>query len=365
MKYSIIILAVSYFSLVACNRQKTIVVDVTLLDSFFTEQETYVYLYDCVSRKNIDSQLVKENKVKFIIQPDANFYPHLVALKTWDSYKNINYQRQIGFANPFKEKNFTSRFYLDYGITKIKTHTYPFGNKNSTISGSPQNEPYFKDIYLSYPDTNANHRKPIITINCKKIKKYAYSLFLLGQLYFYKEYFTVDELKEQLNYFDTAIKRLTPYTDFEKYFPIANSYGKAYPADIKLKNNKGDYDSIGTKNAKATLVVFWASWCGPCRKEIPFLKELYANYQKMGLEICSISIDTNEDYWQSAIHQEKLSWQQFIAIDSTRIYMDKQYNIAAIPKTYLYDENKNLVNKFLGLEDAEKMKKAVEKLLKE
>ena len=62
---------------------------------------------------------------------------------------------------------------------------------------------------------------------------------------------------------------------------------------------------------KYILIDFWASWCAPCRKEIPNLKTAYAAYSEKGFEILSISIDKDEKAWQKALVQENMQWPNF------------------------------------------------------
>lgn len=60
------------------------------------------------------------------------------------------------------------------------------------------------------------------------------------------------------------------------------------------------------------MIDFWASWCGPCRREIPNLKKIYEAYVDKGLEIISISIDKEDKAWQKALDEEQLPWPNLI-----------------------------------------------------
>ena len=64
------------------------------------------------------------------------------------------------------------------------------------------------------------------------------------------------------------------------------------------------------------------------------------------MSISSISIDNNKESWKVALAQEKMTWKQFIAIDSSKNLLDLHFNIKSIPKVYLFDKNKNLIEKF-------------------
>jgi thiol-disulfide isomerase/thioredoxin len=106
-------------------------------------------------------------------------------------------------------------------------------------------------------------------------------------------------------------------------------------ANFSLKDKDGKpyaaKDIIAGK--KYILVDFWASWCGPCRKEIPNLKTAYSEYSGKGFEILSISIDKDEKAWQKALGQENMQWHNLLDDDK----VSKSFNVKAIPATYLVD----------------------------
>ena len=78
--------------------------------------------------------------------------------------------------------------------------------------------------------------------------------------------------------------------------------------DIRLPNPEGDTLSLSDFRGKVLLVDFWASWCGPCRRENPHVKKLYEKYKDQGFEILGVSLDRTKSSWVAAIEKDGLPW---------------------------------------------------------
>ena len=91
-----------------------------------------------------------------------------------------------------------------------------------------------------------------------------------------------------------------------------------------------------------TLLDFWASWCGPCRQEIPFLKDLYARYHDRGFDIIACSLDQSESAWLRALDKEQMPWPQFSELMGWNGTITQQYGIQAIPYVILLDRQGNV-----------------------
>ncbi|MET0300959.1 MAG: thioredoxin-like domain-containing protein, partial [Flavitalea sp.] len=91
-----------------------------------------------------------------------------------------------------------------------------------------------------------------------------------------------------------------------------------------------------------------------CREEIPMLKEVEAYFRNRGVNIASISIDTNEENWKKAIAVEKMPWQQYI-VDSAKIggFLDV-LNVQGIPVTFIVDGQKMKIKRFDGSDNSTK-----------
>ena len=117
-------------------------------------------------------------------------------------------------------------------------------------------------------------------------------------------------------------------------------------ADFTLPTPAGDNLRLSSLRGQYILVDFWASWCMPCRAEIPHLKELYARYHAMGLEIVSISIDAHPEAWKRAMGQEQMPWKQLMdTYSGTGDYSDVAggYGVKYIPYTVLLDKEEKVI----------------------
>lgn len=106
-------------------------------------------------------------------------------------------------------------------------------------------------------------------------------------------------------------------------------------ANFGLKDKDGNSKSVKdiVSGKKYILIDFWASWCAPCRKEIPNLKNAYTAYADKGFEVVSISIDKDEKAWLKALGQENMQWPNLHDDDK----VSKAFNVKTIPATYLVD----------------------------
>ena len=118
--------------------------------------------------------------------------------------------------------------------------------------------------------------------------------------------------------------------------------------NIVLSDVNGTQISLESLRGKVVLVDFWASWCRPCRMEIPNFKKMYDTYHQAGFEIYSVSVDNDEMAWKRALEQEKMPWSN--VRDDKKVY-STLFNVASIPFTILIDKEGKIVAKGLRGQD--------------
>ncbi|MEZ4802945.1 MAG: TlpA disulfide reductase family protein [Gelidibacter sp.] len=124
--------------------------------------------------------------------------------------------------------------------------------------------------------------------------------------------------------------------------------GKVAP-EFSAPDPDGKQVSLKDIKGKATIIDFWASWCGPCRKENPNVVKVYQKYHDKGLEIISVSLDKpgQKDKWLKAIQDDKLTWHHVSNLNYFNDPVAQLYNIQSIPATYILDADGTIVAKSL------------------
>ncbi len=159
------------------------------------------------------------------------------------------------------------------------------------------------------------------------------------------EHFSIDEVDQMLNEFKPAVLQYPTASKLKTYIKKERSLlpGAQFP-DFTYTDRDGKKWSLhDIKGKENTLVIFWASWCGPCRQEIPELKELQKKYAAKGLALVSISIDNNIEAWKKAMSQENMSWPNLANLPGNYKEIMTEFNISYIPKMFLLDKDMKTV----------------------
>jgi thiol-disulfide isomerase/thioredoxin len=117
--------------------------------------------------------------------------------------------------------------------------------------------------------------------------------------------------------------------------------------DITATTPDGKSVSLMQMKGKVTLIDFWASWCGPCRKENPNVLKVYNMFHDKGFNILGVSLDDKADAWKGAIMEDGLPWVHVSDLKGWQSKPAKDYAIQAIPQTILIDANGTILAKNL------------------
>ncbi|MEP6725771.1 MAG: thioredoxin-like domain-containing protein [Bacteroidota bacterium] len=356
----------------ACQRKidtNKIIISGNLQNKIKNLEGRTLYLYDLASQIPKDSAIVRNGLFRFELVPGDGFIPFKGMLKFPDTtrdaallkyYGAVNflaYLRPLGFINPYDIKTFESNFYVDRGTTQInadkKAGANNYGGVICTIeTDSKQNEPHFRDIEPLLPGHDSVKQKKAMAYNVSIIKKYSFSVDLLTSFYYNKEYYPTADLKQYAGLFDDDIKRTGMYKSFQDYFAYRESGAGESPNGLTLQDAFNRRSLVVDRNAKLNFLVFWASWCGPCRREIPALKELLLKYELKGLSLSGISIDSDSSSWKTALEKEKMPWRQFIVSEADKTTIENKYNVHAIPVIFMVDQHNKVVEKIMNLDTA-------------
>ncbi len=316
-----------------------------------------IYLCQDNYIKKIDS--AKTLNGKFIIIHkfhDEKIEPVYLTLKHVD---NNGILRFVSFSTnaKYNKAGYNSQFFLaDSSITikcSFEDNTpvgINFGDKTKFVNcpkilaGYQTNALFNTDGDL-FSNINSDTFKKVIS----KIKEYPNSFHLLYQISNNKNSFTSEQVALFLKLFKGEIVDSDTFKNLKKYNEIRFS-----KKEIKiplLKDNYGRNVTVLDSKFKKHLVVFWASWCEPCRQEIPSLKKLYPRY-KNDIEFISISTDENDAPWQKALEKEQMQWKQLILKEKSEEYVPMEiiFQLSpSIPYIVLIDNDNNVTKSHVGL----------------
>ena len=142
----------------------------------------------------------------------------------------------------------------------------------------------------------------------------------------------------------------------------SNISGKA--PEFTLKSRSGQNLRLSDYRGQVLLINFWASWCGPCRQEMPLLEDLYKRYNKLGFTILGVNVDTDSTKANNYLRDISVTFP--IMYDTTNT-VSKSYNVNAMPTTVIVDKNGNMRFLHQGYKPGyeKEYKKQVVQLIKE
>lgn len=319
----LIISSVMILTLFACAKN-TFKIDVEMTNA----NGKLIYLQKIIDNEfvNIDSVLIKDNKAHFDVKKENKNDAYHIFIKGW--------RRSLPFFADNEDVIINGDFnnYNKINVQASTTQQY-LDSLNKELAGYDDNKK--KEIMTSLTkDTNIGPHRNVVPY----------------LIYRYKWLFNSDELRELVSYFDkeptSYVDKLNEYISFLQRTDIGQPY-----IDFTMNNVEGEAvtlsDLVGDN--ELLMIDFWAAWCPDCRAENPNIVAVYNDFKDKGLDIISVSLDTDKNAWTKAIVDDNLSWKNHVSqLKGWDCSVASEYGVAWIPQNFLIDADGNIVAKNLN-----------------
>lgn len=173
---------------------------------------------------------------------------------------------------------------------------------------------------------------------------------------------TEEEQNNILAKADAAFKAVPGIDKMIKHLEILknSAVGKKF-IDFEMADPKGKMHKLSeyVGNGKVVLIDFWASWCPPCRREMPNLVKAHKEYKSKGFDIIGISLDSKADAWEKGVKDLGITWPQLSDLKGWKNSGAALYGVNSIPHTILVDKDGTILAKNLHGDELEAKLKEV------
>ena len=204
----------------------------------------------------------------------------------------------------------------------------------------------------AYVKASNEHRKELIDFTEEHIGT---SIALLGTVLRWtgdEEIKRLDDLVDKFKAKHPNLK-MTKVMDDKVARYERTAIGAMAPA-IAEKNQHGEMINLKDAKGKITLIDFWASWCGPCLRQVPDLMDAYDLYHDKGFEIFGVSVDSKEEKWKASIEKYEMPWPNVSDLKGWGSKTAADYNATFIPFNVLLDSDGKIIAKNLHSKELQK-----------
>lgn len=310
------------------------------------------YLKD--NDKNLDSSSIKNGKLQFTYSLDGGSLLNslLVSDKTrtnvyriWVENKPVIFMGKYGDNTVLSAKGSQTQNDFKVYAEKIQPLEDSLRNmKNKMIALRNPEDPQA----ITLKNKIQSFRKDINTKELAFIKQHANSSWSAYMVLMEtgKKIFSKDESISAFNSLDTDIQNSKLGSDILNMLHFQQDLTIGQPAPVfSGEDGNGKQVNISEYAGKNIVLIFWASWCGPCRAEIPQIRKEYEKRKNGNVTFISVSLDEDPAKWKEALKQEKIDW---ISLWEPGGWLSKPaltYGVTSLPRMFLIDKKGSLVTK--------------------
>lgn len=262
-------------------------------------------------------------------------------------YKNLNYSYlyQLAHFKKFNKNTNKVSLELDSGLKKIDLSSeedYSFSSAYYTLINDYYKNQIKELVKTDSLDMGLASMKTYAAISSQKIK---------NEMIYIAARMAISRTKSIDAFYETYINASTNKKNNDKITEMYQNIKKVSKYNVSPKftdyeNYAGGTTSLDDFKGKYVYIDIWASWCGPCLRQIPDLKRIESEYHNKNIEFVSISIDKKRDYdkWRSMIEEKELGGVQLLANNSSNSKFIKAYAIIGIPRFILLDPDGKIID---------------------
>jgi len=357
MKKSLLLVLSMLVFLASCNQKKEN--SQIVIHSSGIPDSTFVYLNDSEKEMNVDSGYFVNNELVFTVEvnePTGFFLIIPKSEKNEPSYAYIWKEADKKLLVNALNGNLTDAQIEGSDIYKqmdsLKSAKAPLKNKIDSmyteLRAMPSSE---KEKRVSLWQEIEKQKKIFFDIDIDYIKNHPnelYSAILLNNQM--RLQFTMEQTKEAYAFLSPEVKASKWGMRVKNYIDLNKSLQRGDQAvDFQLPDLNGKPIKLSDYKGKYVVLDFWASGCGPCRMESPFLRNAYERYHDKGLEILTISLDKNRHRWETAIQQDSIPWTTVSDLKGTDGDVPNTYGVFGFPTYFIIDPEGIVIDHFFGM----------------
>jgi thiol-disulfide isomerase/thioredoxin len=271
---------------------------------------------------------------KYLLEEGNDFFGKVYYMSSGEAYKAVLDSFKIDVINEFGE--ITDSAFINSEITSIdEKNTYFIGRQEKLANYSVDVKTYMWETRNIARDFN--FYAAIDSLNSADFNAMAEQYTAAFQ--------TLLNNVTDAEFIVTAKERITKTTDswLERKTAVDNMPKEGEPAiDFNYPDIEGNEISLTSFKGKLVYVDVWATWCGPCKAEIPSLQKLETDYHGKDITFMSVSVDTDKEDWEKMVAEKELGGVQLWADGWSKI--TKDYAIFGIPRFLLFDAKGNVIS---------------------